>query len=128
MSRLSRPLISAIGVLAVLVILGAGTLLALPWYLQSVTADAQSEQIISTNGLQQAQVALLDQQSERMTELAAEVTTLREQIPHAPWLDDAVELAAMAASSTASSSQGAWGICSRRVVTSAASSVMRSLC
>ena len=97
MSRLPRSVLSALGVLAVLVVLGAGALFALPLYLGAQSADAHRAQVASTNALQQTQLELLKQQSAHRDEVAAEVAALRAQIPDAAHLDDAVALAARAA-------------------------------
>ncbi|ALJ18745.1 hypothetical protein [Microbacterium sp. No. 7] len=91
MNRLTHRGITLIGAVGVIAILIIGVLVALPLYLRSVSTQAQADQIVATNGLQQTQLDLLDRESQRMAELAEEVAALRAQIPDAPERDQVIE-------------------------------------
>lgn len=81
MKQLSRPVLHLIGAGATIVLVGAGVLTGLPLAMQAMTSASEADQIVHTNGLQQASVDQLDVESTRMSDLAADVQKLRRQIP-----------------------------------------------
>ncbi len=97
MTQLSRPVLHLIGAGATIVLVGTGVLVGLPLAMQALTSASEADQIVHTNGLQQASVDQLDVESTRMSDLAADVQKLRTQIPTQTRASDLPTLIARAA-------------------------------
>jgi len=81
MNGLTRPALHLIGAGASIILIAAGVLIALPFATQAMSSASEADQIVHTNGIQQASVDQLDAESARISDLAADVQKLRTQIP-----------------------------------------------
>lgn len=96
-----KQLINIIGVVVVVAVLVAGSILiALPMFLQSVSTAAEAVNVSSTNALYAQQVAHLQEEEARLDETTAEVASLRAQIPAIARNDDVFEIVGDAANAS----------------------------
>ncbi|WP_374312575.1 hypothetical protein [Microbacterium sp.] len=96
-----KQLITAIGLVVSLgIVTLAVVLIAVPLWAQSLSVDAQTATVASTNQIYEAQVQALQADSERQDEIDASVAALRTQIPAAAELDDVFEVIARAAAAS----------------------------
>lgn len=96
-----KQLINTVGVLIVVAILAIGiALVAVPLYLQSVSTQAQADQVAAANAAQAASVDELRAQESNDAELDAELDELRAQIPATPRVYTISQLVSEAAADT----------------------------
>jgi hypothetical protein len=101
-----KQLINVIGIVVSLGVIALGVfLVAVPLYVQSLDAAAQTATVSTTNQLYQAEVDRLTAEQERQAEIDASVAALRAQLPATGQLDDVFEIVANAASATGVSIQ-----------------------
>lgn len=93
-----KQLITLIGLVVSLAVVTLGVVvIAVPLYLESVSVDAQTATVGSTNDVYQTQVDYLTEESERQNEIDDSVAALHAQIPMRGQLDDVFEVVGNAA-------------------------------
>jgi hypothetical protein len=98
---IGRQLVNIVGLVVVVSIVVAGTLLiGLPMISQSFSTGAQAAQVDRTNLGTSAQVAALQSEKKDLAALTAQMTSLQKQIPSVNKQDDVFELVASAATAT----------------------------
>ncbi|MFD6700107.1 MULTISPECIES: hypothetical protein [unclassified Microbacterium] len=95
---MSKQLITLIGALvSIAIVVLAVVFGVLPLVGQSFTALGSTSQVASTNAAYQAQIAELQKQKQRKSEIDASVDALRGQIPASPELDQVFDVIAASA-------------------------------
>lgn len=95
---MSKQLITLIGALvSIAIVVLAVVFGVLPLVGQSFTALGSTSQVASTNAAYQAQIAELQKQKQRKSEIDASVEALRSQIPASPELDQVFDIIATSA-------------------------------
>lgn len=98
---MGKQLVNIVGVVVVVAIVVAGTLLiGLPMLSQSFATGAQAALVDQTNLVYSAQLTSLQKEKENIGALSAEVKALQAQIPATNKQDDVFELVASAATAT----------------------------
>lgn len=99
--NVSKQLINLVGILIAVVVVVAGVaLIAMPMFSQAQATDSNTRTVAQTNSVYDVQVAQLTAANERITEIDAELASLRTQIAAAPQLDDVFEIINAAAEAT----------------------------
>lgn len=95
---LSKQLINLLGILvAVIVLVAGGALIAFPMYSQALAIGANATNVAQSNAVYQAQIDGLSAANERIDEIDVDLAELRKEIAAQPQLDDAYEIIAAAA-------------------------------
>ena len=101
---MSKSLITLIGVVVSIAVIALGFfLVALPIWVESVSVDAQTQTVQTTNALYQSQVDTLQEQEDNLAAINEEVSGLRTQIPASGQLDDVFEVIGRAAEASGAS-------------------------
>ena len=98
---LNKQLINLAGILAVLVIVVAGVVLAaVPMISQASATDSQTQTVAQSNAVYEAQVTQLTTAQQGIADIGANLTDLRTEIAAQPKLDDVLEIVDKAVAQT----------------------------